>query len=83
MCFVCCSWKAANYSQFWGMSLDEGLRYRLGTRRPSRAIMSMNEIQVSGEDAVYTVLHCTSLQLRCLHIGGAHIDQWDQNQSAV
>ncbi|KAK3532182.1 hypothetical protein QTP86_009254 [Hemibagrus guttatus] len=38
-------WKAANYSQFWGMSLDEGLRYRLGTRRPSRAIMSMNEIQ--------------------------------------
>lgn len=62
------------------MSLDEGLRYRLGTRRPSRAIMSMNEIQVSGEDAV---LHCTSLQLRCLHIAGAHIDQWDQNQSAV
>ncbi|KAF5908603.1 tubulointerstitial nephritis antigen-like [Clarias magur] len=40
-------WKAANYSQFWGMSLDEGLRYRLGTRRPSHSIMSMNEIQMN------------------------------------
>ncbi|XP_017309833.1 tubulointerstitial nephritis antigen-like [Ictalurus punctatus] len=40
-------WKAANYSQFWGMSLDEGLRYRLGTQRPSRIIMSMNEIQMN------------------------------------
>lgn len=40
-------WKAFNYSQFWGMSLDEGLRYRLGTQRPSRAIMNMNEIQMN------------------------------------
>lgn len=47
LCLVYFSWKAANYSQFWGMSLDEGLRYRLGTQRPSRIIMSMNEIQVS------------------------------------
>ncbi|CAB1350720.1 unnamed protein product [Coregonus sp. 'balchen'] len=39
------SWQAANYSQFYGMSLDEGLRYRLGTQRPSRTIMSMNEMQ--------------------------------------
>ncbi|CDQ94164.1 unnamed protein product [Oncorhynchus mykiss] len=39
-------WRAANYSQFFGMSLDEGLRYRLGTQRPSRTIMSMNEMQV-------------------------------------
>lgn len=39
-------WKAANYSQFYGMSLDEGIRYRLGTQRPSRTIMNMNEIQV-------------------------------------
>ncbi|XP_017550685.1 tubulointerstitial nephritis antigen-like [Pygocentrus nattereri] len=40
-------WRAANYSEFWGMTLDEGLRYRLGTQRPSRAIMSMNEIQMN------------------------------------
>ncbi|XP_055733063.1 tubulointerstitial nephritis antigen-like isoform X2 [Salvelinus fontinalis] len=40
-------WRAANYSQFYGMSLDEGLRYRLGTQRPSRTIMSMNEMQVN------------------------------------
>uniref|UniRef100_A0A9J8CBL1 Tubulointerstitial nephritis antigen-like 1 n=2 Tax=Cyprinus carpio TaxID=7962 RepID=A0A9J8CBL1_CYPCA len=39
-------WRATNYSQFWGMTLDEGLRYRLGTQRPSRTIMNMNEIQV-------------------------------------
>lgn len=40
------SWRAANYSQFYGMTLDEGIRYRLGTQRPSRTIMNMNEIQV-------------------------------------
>lgn len=56
LCFVYFSWKAANYSQFWGMSLDEGLRYRLGTQRPSRAIMSMNEIQVSDVDTLYIAL---------------------------
>uniref|UniRef100_A0A8C8DJ80 Tubulointerstitial nephritis antigen like 1 n=1 Tax=Oryzias sinensis TaxID=183150 RepID=A0A8C8DJ80_9TELE len=39
-------WKAANYSQFFGMSLDEGIRYRLGTQRPSRTVMNMNEIQM-------------------------------------
>ncbi|CAM4631483.1 unnamed protein product [Leuciscus chuanchicus] len=40
-------WRAANYSQFWGMTLDEGLRYRLGTQRPSRAVMNMNEMQMN------------------------------------
>uniref|UniRef100_A0A8C1EHI7 Tubulointerstitial nephritis antigen-like 1 n=2 Tax=Cyprinus carpio TaxID=7962 RepID=A0A8C1EHI7_CYPCA len=40
-------WRASNYSQFWGMTLDEGLRYRLGTQRPSRTIMNMNEIQMN------------------------------------
>lgn len=28
------------------MTLDEGIRYRLGTQRPSKTIMNMNEIQV-------------------------------------
>ncbi|XP_026087399.1 tubulointerstitial nephritis antigen-like [Carassius auratus] len=40
-------WRATNYSQFWGMTLDEGLQYRLGTQRPSRTIMNMNEIQMN------------------------------------
>lgn len=39
-------WRAANYSQFHGMTLDEGIRYRLGTQRPAKTIMNMNEIQV-------------------------------------
>lgn len=41
-------WRAANYSQFYGMTLEEGIRHRLGTQRPSRTIMNMNEIQVHG-----------------------------------
>ncbi|TNN85709.1 Tubulointerstitial nephritis antigen-like [Liparis tanakae] len=40
-------WKAANYSQLYGMSLDEGVRYRLGTQRPSKTIMNMNEMQMN------------------------------------
>lgn len=43
-------WKAANYSQFYGMTLDEGIRYRLGTQRPSTIIMNMNEIQVQTDN---------------------------------
>ncbi|MGH0171982.1 UNVERIFIED_CONTAM: hypothetical protein FKN15_062479 [Acipenser sinensis] len=39
-------WRAGNYSQFWGMSLDEGIRYRLGTNKPSRTVRNMNEIKV-------------------------------------
>lgn len=44
--FCTVRWKASNYSQLYGMTLDEGIRYRLGTQRPSRTIMNMNEIQV-------------------------------------
>lgn len=29
------------------MTLDEGIRYRLGTIRPSSSVMNMNEIYVS------------------------------------
>ncbi|KAM5247016.1 tubulointerstitial nephritis antigen-like isoform 2-T2 [Ctenodactylus gundi] len=41
-------WQAGNHSAFWGMTLDEGIRFRLGTIRPSSSVMNMNEI--------YTVL---------------------------
>lgn len=40
-------WRAGNHSAFWGMTLDEGIRYRLGTIRPSSSVTSMNEIHVS------------------------------------
>ncbi|KAI4544599.1 hypothetical protein MJG53_002530 [Ovis ammon polii x Ovis aries] len=37
-------WRAGNHSAFWGMTLDEGIRYRLGTVRPSSSVTNMNEI---------------------------------------
>ncbi|NXC92074.1 TINAL protein, partial [Cercotrichas coryphoeus] len=40
-------WRAANYSQFWGMTLEDGIRHRLGTFRPSPTVMNMNEMHVS------------------------------------
>ncbi|KAJ8273182.1 hypothetical protein GJAV_G00098590 [Gymnothorax javanicus] len=50
-------WRAGNYSQFWGMTLDEGLRYRLGTQRPSRTVMNMNEIQMNMDSAGHLPSH--------------------------
>uniref|UniRef100_A0A8C3KBE2 Tubulointerstitial nephritis antigen like 1 n=1 Tax=Calidris pygmaea TaxID=425635 RepID=A0A8C3KBE2_9CHAR len=40
-------WRAANYSQFWGMTLEEGIRHRLGTFRPSPTVMNMNEMHMN------------------------------------
>ncbi|KAM4694706.1 tubulointerstitial nephritis antigen [Discoglossus pictus] len=37
-------WKADNYSQFWGLTLYEGFKYRLGTESPSTTLLSMNEM---------------------------------------
>ncbi|XP_007128524.1 tubulointerstitial nephritis antigen-like isoform X1 [Physeter macrocephalus] len=37
-------WRAGNHSAFWGMTLDEGIRYRLGTIRPPSSVTNMNEI---------------------------------------
>ncbi|XP_072266512.1 tubulointerstitial nephritis antigen [Pyxicephalus adspersus] len=39
-------WRAENYSQFWGMTLNEGFEYRLGTIPPSSSLLSMNEMAV-------------------------------------
>ncbi|XP_020839204.1 tubulointerstitial nephritis antigen-like [Phascolarctos cinereus] len=39
-------WTAGNHSAFWGMTLDDGIRYRLGTVRPASSVMNMNEIQM-------------------------------------
>ncbi|KAM8776898.1 tubulointerstitial nephritis antigen isoform 2-T2 [Rhynchonycteris naso] len=37
-------WTAQNYSQFWGMTLEEGFKHRLGTLPPSSMLLSMNEV---------------------------------------
>lgn len=39
-------WQASNYSDFWGKSLDEGIRYRLGTLFPTRTVQNMNDILI-------------------------------------
>ncbi|NXA40053.1 TINAG protein, partial [Eudromia elegans] len=36
-------WKANNYSQFWGMTLKEGFKKRLGTLPPSHSLLNMKE----------------------------------------
>lgn len=40
------SWSARNYSSFWGRSLDEGIRFRLGTLFPEQSVQNMNEIEI-------------------------------------
>ncbi|XP_021362216.1 uncharacterized peptidase C1-like protein F26E4.3 isoform X2 [Mizuhopecten yessoensis] len=39
-------WRADNYSAFWGMTLDEGVRYRLGTIPPDMAVRKMKPVRV-------------------------------------
>ncbi|KIH58389.1 hypothetical protein ANCDUO_11404 [Ancylostoma duodenale] len=39
-------WSARNYSFFWGRSLDEGIKYRLGTLFPEQSVQNMNEIVI-------------------------------------
>ncbi|NXG55398.1 TINAG protein, partial [Hemiprocne comata] len=36
-------WKAENYSQFWGMTVEEGFKKRLGTFPPSHSLLNMRE----------------------------------------
>lgn len=37
-------WAAENYTQFWGMTLEDGFRLRLGTLPPSPALLGLNEV---------------------------------------
>lgn len=39
-------WRASNYSFFWGKSLEDGIRYRLGTFKPSNPTMAMHEVRI-------------------------------------
>lgn len=38
-------WQAANYSQFWGRTLSDGIRLRLGTLQPHRFVLQMNPVK--------------------------------------
>ncbi|CAG9855972.1 unnamed protein product [Phyllotreta striolata] len=38
-------WTATNYSQFWGRTLDDGVKLRLGTLPPQRFVMNMNPVK--------------------------------------
>lgn len=51
-------WKAANYSEFYGRKLSEGLRYRLGTFEPRLPVKRMTKIS-PGSD--YFPKHFNSL----------------------
>ena len=44
------SWRASNYTAFWGLTLDEGIRYRLGTFRPVAPVNKMTSMRVFAED---------------------------------
>jgi len=43
-------WRAFNYSGFWGLTLDQGIRYRLGTFRPTQPVNKMTSMRVFAED---------------------------------
>ncbi|CAG9531052.1 unnamed protein product [Cercopithifilaria johnstoni] len=40
------TWTARNYSEFWGRTLEDGIRHRLGTLFPERSVQNMNEMVV-------------------------------------
>ncbi|OAD57094.1 putative peptidase C1-like protein F26E4.3 [Eufriesea mexicana] len=39
------TWRARNYSKFWGRTLNEGVQLRLGTLNPSRSVYRMNYVR--------------------------------------
>ncbi|KAF7277988.1 hypothetical protein GWI33_008984 [Rhynchophorus ferrugineus] len=39
------TWTASNYSEFWGRTLADGVRYRLGTTKPHKQVMLMNSVK--------------------------------------
>jgi hypothetical protein len=38
-------WTASNYSEFWGRTLEEGIKLRLGTLQPQRFVMKMTPVR--------------------------------------
>lgn len=38
-------WRASNHSKFWGRTLGDGIRLRLGTLQPQKDVMRMNPVK--------------------------------------
>ncbi|XP_072170290.1 uncharacterized peptidase C1-like protein F26E4.3 [Diadema setosum] len=45
-------WFAGNQTAFWGTTTEDMMHYRLGTMKPTPAVMSMNELQADMGDLV-------------------------------
>lgn len=41
-----CRWTARNYTKFWGKTLEDGIKFRLGTLFPEQSVQNMNEILI-------------------------------------
>ncbi|GFS22662.1 tubulointerstitial nephritis antigen-like [Elysia marginata] len=46
------SWRASNYSNLWGLTLDQGIRYRLGTFLLDKKAQDMRPIKVQVEESL-------------------------------
>ncbi|KAL8570705.1 hypothetical protein ACOMHN_039140 [Nucella lapillus] len=46
------TWQASNYSSLWGMTLDDGLRYRLGTYPLDTDVLQMTPIKVRQDESL-------------------------------
>lgn len=44
--FIFYRWRGYNYTDFWGKTLDSGIKFRLGTLYPERSVQNMNEILI-------------------------------------
>lgn len=40
-------WRASNYSNFWGLTLRQGINYRLGTHKPDSVVLNMSPIKIN------------------------------------
>jgi len=55
------TWRASNYSAFWGRRLDEGISLRLGTLQPQKAVFFLETFML-----LVTVTKLKPQQLRGL-----------------
>ena len=46
LCFRVDRWLARNYTFLWGLTLEEGVRRRLGTLKPAPFVAGMKEIAI-------------------------------------
>ncbi|XP_076439786.1 putative peptidase C1-like protein F26E4.3 [Babylonia areolata] len=46
------TWKASNYSALWGMTLNDGIRYRLGTYPLETDVLQMTPIKVRQDESL-------------------------------